>query len=60
MKPVFIRGLDEGLYKRARVDALGKGMTIGQWFNRAIALFFCIQSQKSNPTDVKSKREGTK
>lgn len=38
MKPVFIRGLDSELYKKARVESVREGITIGEWISKAIAL----------------------
>ena len=31
-----IRGIDEGLYRQAKADAVKRGITIGDWFNEAM------------------------
>lgn len=54
MKPVFIRGLDSELYKKARVESVREGITIGEWISLAIA------AKLNRDITAKSKKEGEK
>ena len=36
MKPIFIRGIDPELYRKAKAQAALEGKTIGAWLNEAI------------------------
>ena len=35
-KTIFVRGVDQDLYQRARMQALKERLSMGEWFNKIL------------------------